>query len=131
MPSLLFWGDRMKYFTINDFRCRHCDELPENGMNQILLDKLDALRESVGVPVYISCGYRCPTHNAEVGGVENSQHVLGNAADIYTDNLSVDELASAAIEAGFDGIGRYYGDEFVHVDVRDNGESPNEYTWNG
>ena len=100
-------------------------------MNPVLLDKLDELRESIGVPIYVSCGYRCPEHNLEVGGVENSQHVLGNASDIYTDNLSVDELANAAVDTGFDGIGRYYDSQFVHVDVRDNGETPNGYTWNG
>lgn len=122
-------GDLMKYFKESDFACKCCGELPEDGMNESLLEKLDALRELVKVPVYISCGYRCPSHNAEVGGVENSQHVLGNAADIYTDDLTVDELADAAVKIGFDGIGRYYSDEFVHVDCREDGQSPNEYTW--
>lgn len=109
--------------------CHCCGGLPEGGINPILLDKLDELRERIGVPIHVSCMYRCPEHNAEVGGVSNSQHVLGNAADIYTDTLSVDELGDNAAEVGFDGIGRYYGDEFVHVDVRDNGESPNTYQW--
>lgn len=118
-----------KYFKKEDFACKCCGEYPENGMNDILLNKLDYLRELLGVPIYISCGYRCPSHNAEVGGVLNSQHVLGNAADIYTDNLSVDDLADTAAKIGFDGIGRYYDSEFVHVDVRDDGESPNGYKW--
>ena len=98
-------------------------------MSEILLEKLDVLRELAGVPVIVTNGYRCPKHNAEVGGVENSQHVLGTAADIYCDNLSVDELAELAVKVGFDGIGRYYQDGFVHVDCRDDGESPNYYTW--
>ena len=119
----------MKYFKESDFACKCCGELLEDGMNEALLEKLDALRELIKVPVYISCGYRCPSHNAEVGGVENSQHVLGTAADIYTDDLTVDELADAAVKIGFDGIGRYYSDEFVHVDCREDGQSPNEYTW--
>ena len=119
----------MKYFDINEFTCHHCGELPENGMNQVLLDKLDALREYIGCPIIVSCGYRCEPHNAEVGGVPNSQHVLGNAADIYTNSLSVDGLANAAAQIGFDGIGRYYHSEFVHVDVRSNGAEPNGYTW--
>ena len=84
-------------------------------MNPVLLDKLDYLRGAIGYPVIVSCGYRCPYHNGEVGGVPDSQHVLGNAADIYVDGLSVDELADACIKAGFDGIGRYYSSQFVHT----------------
>ncbi len=128
----------MKYFDMSEFECRGyqrgegcCSGLPENGMSDVLLNKLDELREAVGCPIHVNCGYRCPSHNADVGGVSNSQHVLGTAADIWCDNLSVDELADAAVNVGFDGIGRYYDQEFVHVDCRDAGESPNGYTWEG
>ena len=38
-------------------------------------------------------------------------------------------LAELAIEIGFDGIGRYYDQDFVHCDVRDDAQSPNAYTW--
>lgn len=120
-----------KYFTEAEEVCKCCGQLPENGMSDVLLSKLDELREKVGEPIHVSCMYRCSKHNAEVGGVPNSQHVDGTAADIYCDNLSVEELADFAVEVGFDGIGRYYGDEFVHVDCRDGGESPNTYTWEG
>ena len=120
----------MKFFKEEDFRCKHCDELPKNGMNQVLLAKLDALRELIGVPIYISCGYRCQEHNDSIpGSVPNSQHVMGTAADIYTDNLTVDELADFASQIGFDGLGRYYDQDFVHVDCRDDGDSPNTYLW--
>lgn len=120
-----------KYFTEAEEVCKCCGKLPENGMSDILLSKLDQLREKAGEPIFVSCMYRCPKHNADpkVGGEPNSQHLYGTAADIYCDNLSVDELADLAIEVGFDGIGRYYGDEFVHVDCRDGGESPNGYAW--
>jgi len=118
-----------KYFTEAEEVCKCCGQLPENGMSDVLLSKLDELRELAGEPIHISCMYRCPKHNAEVGGVPNSQHVDGTAADIYCDGLTVDELADLAVKVGFDGIGRYYDSQFVHVDVRDNGESPNGYTW--
>ena len=29
----------------------------------------------------------------------------------------------------FDGVGEYYGDEFVHVDMRDGGASTGVYLW--
>lgn len=119
----------MKYFSINEFRCKHCGELPPSGMNPVLLAKLDQLRELASEPIYVNSGYRCPYHNEEVGGVPNSQHVLGNAADISCDGLTVDQLADLAVEVGMDGIGRYYDQGFVHCDVRDNGNSPNGYQW--
>lgn len=120
-----------KYFSEAEMVCHHCGELPPDGINQILLDKLDELREMIGQPIHVTCMYRCTEHNAEVGGEPNSQHLLGNAADIYVDGLSVDELANNAVTVGFDGIGRYYTSQFVHVDVRDDGASPNGYTWIG
>ena len=79
---------------------------------------MDKIRERVERPVYIESGYRCEDHNREVGGVPNSQHVLGTAADITVDDISIDELADIAKECGADGVGRYYGLQFVHIDVR-------------
>jgi len=95
------------------------------------LDLLDEIRERVGGPVELSCAYRCPNHNADVGGVTNSQHVLGTAADVLVpDGWSVDKLADLAVELGADGVGRYYSNDFVHVDVRD-GRVGSGYAWNG
>lgn len=125
-----------KYFKTDELVCKCCGQLPDGGINKVLLDKLDELREACGEPLSLSCCYRCPSHNREVGGVSNSQHTIygdrqwGNAADVLCpDDMSVDELADRAVGVGFDGIGRYYNSGFVHVDVRDNGDSPNGYTW--
>lgn len=43
---------------------------------------LEPLREHFNKPVVISSGYRCPKLNRLVGGVSNSQHQKGEAADI-------------------------------------------------
>ena len=87
-------------------------------MYQRLLDGLDGMREAIG-PLTLSCAYRCPAHNAEVGGVPNSQHVQGCAADVLLpDGMTVDELAAVAERCGADGIGRYWSQGFVHVDTR-------------
>ena len=130
---LLKWRyyELSKYFSEAETQC-HCG-CGKNLVNPLLLEKLDAMREMIGGPIYLSCAYRCPSHNAEVGGVSNSQHVLGNAADVIVPNYghcnTVDQLAWYAQQVGFDGIGRYYDSEFVHVDVRDGGNSPDGYTW--
>ena len=120
-----------KYFRPCEFVCHHCGDLPDNGMNPVLIAKLDELRGMIDRPIIVSSGYRCPVHNANVGGVRNSQHVKGNAADIWCNGVSVGYLADMAAKVGFDGIGRYYAEGFVHVDVRDNGASPNYYQWEG
>ena len=43
---------------------------------------LQPLRDRFG-PIRITSGYRCPELNKAVGGVANSQHMRGEAADIH------------------------------------------------
>ena len=43
---------------------------------------LEPLRVAMGKPIRISSGYRCERLNKAVGGVYNSQHLKGQAADI-------------------------------------------------
>ena len=108
-----------KYFSDEELACKCCGQLPDGGMEQRLLAVLDAIREEIGAPLTLSCAYRCPAHNAEVGGVPNSQHVQGCAADVLLpDGMTVDGLAELAERCGADGIGRYWSQGFVHVDTR-------------
>lgn len=44
---------------------------------------LDPLRRIHQQPIIITSGYRCAQLNKEVGGVPNSWHTKGNAADIH------------------------------------------------
>lgn len=44
---------------------------------------LDPLRRIYGHPIIITSGYRCDKLNKLVGGVSNSWHTKGNAADIH------------------------------------------------
>ena len=46
---------------------------------------LEPLRVAMGRPINISSGYRCEQLNKAVGGVYNSQHLKGQAADISID----------------------------------------------
>lgn len=108
-----------KYFSDDELVCKCCGQMPEGGIDERLLQILDAIRESVGSPLSLSCAYRCLAHNADVGGVPNSQHVQGFAADVLVpEGLSVNQLAEIAEQCGADGIGRYYDSFFVHVDTR-------------
>lgn len=107
---------KAKYFAEAEFECRCCGGLPDDGLDERLLEVLDKIREAIGEPLYIESGYRCRSHNEEVGGVADSQHIHGRAADVYADGASVLKIAALAEEAGADGIGLY--DDFVHIDTR-------------
>ena len=43
---------------------------------------LEPAREAIGCPILINSGYRSESVNRRVGGVKNSQHLIGQAADI-------------------------------------------------
>ena len=46
---------------------------------------LQPLRDAMGEAIKIGSGYRCPQLNKAVGGVANSQHIKGEAADLCID----------------------------------------------
>ena len=43
---------------------------------------LESAREAIGCPIIVNSGFRNSRVNAQVGGVRNSQHLQGCAADI-------------------------------------------------
>ena len=49
---------------------------------------LQPLRDRFG-PIRITSGYRCPELNRAVGGVKNSQHLRGEAADIHLPSVEI------------------------------------------
>ena len=61
-------------------------------------------------------------HNAAVGGFSNSQHKLGNAADIARpEHLSFGQFQWYVEQLPFDGIGICRKDNYIEVDVRSGG----------
>lgn len=82
---------------------------------------LDKLRKKIDAPIIVTSGYRCKKHNKEVGGAENSYHMRGMAADIYSKKYSPDALGRYAEEIDFDTIIVYPEKGFIHLDIRNNG----------
>ena len=82
----------VSYFTIpelaHSLRAQACgiDNTPPASavplMVELITKVLDPIREKWQSPIYITSGYRCPLLNRKVGGVENSYHTRGMAADI-------------------------------------------------
>ncbi len=87
-------------------------------------DLLERLRRLIGKPLAITSAYRDPIHNARVGGAPLSRHKVGDAFDIRLADLNRFELADAAAEVGFTGMGKYQ--TFLHIDTR-----PGHALWYG
>lgn len=103
-------------FLCREFACHDgSDNLLVDDALPVLLQKL---RDHFRAPVTVNSGYRTPAHNKAVGGVDNSQHVQGTAADIAVQGVEPLAVAQYAEHLMPDrgGIGLYGG--FVHVDVR-------------
>ena len=87
-----------EHFDLNEFtrsatadRLHIDNSIPEElipNLRNLCQQVLEPLREHLGTPIVISSGYRCPALNRAVGGVSNSQHLTGEAADIVLPNLA-------------------------------------------
>lgn len=106
-----------KNFRLREFASK--DGADEVLIDDDLLTLLEAIRSEAGdKAITINSGYRSPAHNKAVGGVANSQHVKGTAADIVvdgTDPLTVGQIAEHFLNKK-GGIGVYQ--TFTHVDTR-------------
>lgn len=128
----------MKYFTIAELcnsdtadRRGIINRLPKEYLQNVqglINHVLDPLREWYGKPIYVNSGYRCPELNKVVGGVENSYHVSGCAADIdarsYEENKKLFEYIRENLpftEVGWEGGGRW-----IHVALVPGRESEKE-----
>lgn len=107
-------GGKQTNFKIKEFACK--DGSDEIKIEDELVEKLQIIRSYYNSPVTINSAYRTPSWNAAVGGVKNSNHVLGKAADIRVKGHTPNEVAAFAKKIGFRGVGLYK--DFVHVDTR-------------
>lgn len=66
-------------------------------------------------PMIITSGYRDPEHNRRVGGVKNSYHVKGMAADFVVRGLS-NRQVQVLLKEWKGGMGK--ASNFTHLDIR-------------
>jgi hypothetical protein len=120
-----------EHFTLAELAC-HCPRhpwapgdrsmLPPGGFARLqeLAAFLEQVRRLVGNrPVHVFSGYRCPEHNAEVGGAGGSMHLQGVAADIGVKEVKPAEVRRVLVQSWGAGElihGMGYGAGYTHVD---------------
>ena len=106
-------------FRVKEFACKDGSDAVLVAPRLVMV--LQSIRDHFDAPVSITSGYRTPQYNAKVGGVDQSQHCYGTAADIAVKGVGVDTVAAYArkIMPDWGGIGIYKKQGFVHADVRE------------
>mgnify|MGYP002623785122 CR=1 FL=1 len=108
-----------KNFKVSEFACKCCGA---NKIEQKLMDMCQVIRDKMGIPLYVSSGYRCVKHNGEVGGVKGSYHTKGLAADLSCSQkalnifLAVHELYITGQLPELSYCTLYLSKNFVHID---------------
>lgn len=108
------WKD-VKFFIPDEFLCSHCKTSVD--MDYLLISSLDWLRNTIGVPFIVTSGYRCPSHNQNIGGHPRSFHLFGKAADITVSRKDLLSLIYqvAVTSKRFNGIG--IAQNYIHFDM--------------
>ena len=113
-----------KDFNRSEFDCNDGSAMPKEVLLNIqkLANQLQVLRDCLGVPITVNSAYRSPSYNKKIGGVSNSQHVLGKAADITAKGYTpaqvyarIEELIKSG-DMLQGGLGSY--STFTHYDIR-------------
>ena len=103
-----------KDFSLKGFECPCCHTVL---LHPLLVSKLQKLRDEWGRPLKVTSGYRCGSHNREVGGVEKSLHRAGQAADIEVRMHDQERFRELAAECGFSKIIGYGERHFFHLEI--------------
>lgn len=106
-------------FRVKEFACKDGSDAVLVAPRLVMV--LQSIRDHFDAPVSINSGYRTPQYNAKVGGVDQSQHCYGTAADIAVKGVGVETVEAYArkIMPDWGGVGIYKSQGFVHVDVRE------------
>ena len=116
------------HFNSTEFRCK-CGKEHDFEVNDNLVQKLEKLYAALNCSqIIVTSGFRCVTHDKNVGGSGTGQHTLGNAADICCYGQDGQPISSKTVcckaqDIGFTGIANITAAyQYTHVDVRPNGK---------
>lgn len=116
-------GGASAHFKKSEFKCkcggRYCSGYPAGNTNAKLLTILEKIRAHYGKSVTIRSGQRCKKRNAQVGGVSNSAHTKGKAADIYIKGI----CDTAAGRKQVVQLAYQYGAKYAYANTKQMGTS--------
>lgn len=96
----------------------------ERNINLLVDNVLDPIRDKFCAPVIITSGYRCPKVNKLVGGVNNSQHMSGCAADFHIKGFTYSMMHQVFLNIydtmDFDQLIYYRSKNIIHVSYVEN-----------
>lgn len=83
--------------------------------------EFERIREAWGQPLAVTSFYRPEPINSEVGGVQGSRHITGEAMDIYPTTRSLEEFYQWIRQRWTGGLGDGRNKGFIHLDIRGGG----------
>lgn len=125
----------MKYFKLEEFTTSrtaikyNINNKPDGtvllNIQELVEKVLDPAREEYNAPIIVTSGYRCPELNKKVGGVANSQHVTGEAADITTGSVANNKKLFKILEERgmYDQLIDEYNYSWIHVSWKRTGNN--------
>lgn len=121
-------GTLTKNFNWFEVTREHPQNLTDDiraNIKKLAVEILQPSRDLLQKPIHINSWYRNSIYNASIGGASNSQHLYGDAVDIYVEGFSGLELFDYFIKNygnKLGGIGLYYNENekqtFIHIDQR-------------
>ena len=127
-----------QHFSVGEVTQLDPERIPAPGSDEekqiiALALQLDQIRESWGAAIGVTSWYRPYETNRAVGGVLDSQHITGGAADIYPiegDGQHFEEWLDIYWGGGL-GYGQHSGRGFTHIDLRGGGfkDGPGSIRW--
>lgn len=89
---------------------------------ELVVSVLNRIQRHFDRPVVVTSGYRCEALNKAVGGVPNSQHMVGEAADFFVHATPLFEVFEYILDnVEFDQAILYRHKRIIHLSVRPSG----------
>jgi len=121
-------GGGWPHFSAAELACRHCGRI---AMDPRFMERLEHLRADFGRAMPVTSGYRCPLHDAEIGG--RGAHPTGHAVDVRVWGEDAFRLVALAARHGITGIGLNQrgdvGARFIHLDDLGGANFPRPRVW--
>lgn len=118
-------------FSLPKMACRQSGRI---DISVDFMNRLSAVREEFGKPMFETSGYRSPEYNDAISSTgRTGPHVMGQAVDIAIYGESLYDLLPLLKRHGFTGIGLNqsgkFAGRFLHIDTIARGEGPRPTVW--